>query len=323
MNVLDVTKKIVKGLLPGFLTIPGELSALSARIDETRILTARILIRQMKERGILESLKEAEFKVFSQFGDDGIIQYIVHRTGISPEEESFVEFGVGDYSESNTRFLLLNDNWRGLVMDSDAGRIASLRNSDLFWRHDLTAVPAFVNRENLDDLLHAHGFERNLGLLHIDIDGNDYWVWEALGGASPVIVVMEYNSVFGPERAVTIPYDPSFRRTRAHHSNLYWGCSLKALCLLGEKKGYAFAGTNSHGNNAYFVRKDRAGNLRLPGPETGFVASRFRESRDEKGRLTYLSGKSRLGPIAHLPLFDLERQAMVRVEELAGNAGQP
>jgi hypothetical protein len=250
MKTPDLARRIVKGTLPGLFAIPGELSSLSARIDETKVLVARLLIRQMKERGILHSLKEAEFKVFSQFGDDGIIQYLVHQTGISPEEESFVEFGVGDYTESNTRFLLVHNNWRGLVMDGDAGQIASLHKSDLYWRHDLTAVSVFVSKENLGELLHKHGFEQGLGLMHIDIDGNDYWIWEGLRTPSPVLVIMEYNSVFGSERAVTIPYDPSFRRTRAHHSNLYWGCSLKALWLLAKEKGYVFAGTNSQGNNA-------------------------------------------------------------------------
>jgi hypothetical protein len=131
-----------------------------------------------------------------------------------------------------------------------------------------------------------------------------------------VLVVVEYNSVFGPRHAITIPYDPGFVRTRAHYSNLYWGCSLKALCGLAERKGYAFVGSNSSGNNAHFVRRDRAAGIPILTPEQGYVESRFRESRDRDGRLTYLSGHKRLEAIKDLKVYDLDRQEFVRLGDL-------
>ncbi|MDI6739908.1 MAG: hypothetical protein QME74_06045, partial [Candidatus Edwardsbacteria bacterium] len=76
------------------------------------MLTAKVHINSIKEKGILKSIQDAEFKVYSQFGDDGIIQYLISQIPI--ENKSFIEFGVQDYTESNTRFLLKNDNWRGL-----------------------------------------------------------------------------------------------------------------------------------------------------------------------------------------------------------------
>jgi hypothetical protein len=213
----------------------------------------RIEARQLAgERGA--ELRESEFRTFSQWGEDGIIQRLVHTVPI--ERKLFVEFGVQDYSESNTRFLLLNDNWSGLVMDGDEANIAAIRRSDLFWRHNIKAQRAFVTRENIDELLRGNGVEGDIGLLSIDIDGNDYWVWEAISSIAPRIVIAEYNARFGPQRAVTIPYDPAFTRQRAHYSMIYYGASLAALTQLGKRKGYALVGCNSAGNNAFFVRRD-------------------------------------------------------------------
>ncbi|MFM6253830.1 MAG: hypothetical protein ACKPEQ_32600, partial [Dolichospermum sp.] len=84
----------------------------------------------------------------------------------------------------------------------------------------------------------------------MDIDGNDYWVWQAIDCINPAIVISEYNFRFGANKAVTVPYDASFVRSKAHYSNIYYGASLKALCILADKKGYAFVGCNSAGNNA-------------------------------------------------------------------------
>ena len=182
-------------------------------------------------------------------------------------------------------------------MDSSPANMSHVRTSPYFWKCDLTAVATFINRENINDLLDDQGFSGRIGLLSIDIDGIDFWVWERIEVANPIVVIVEYNSVFGVEHAVTIPYDPDFRRTRAHYSNLYWGCSLRALCLLAERKGYVFVGCSSVGNNAYFVRRDKLGPLKELSAEQGYVMSRFRESRDISGQLNYLTGKDRLQEI--------------------------
>ena len=280
------------------------------------MLSARVLINQMKLRGIVSSIHEAEFKVFSQFGDDGIIQYLVHSVGIPEDQRVFVEFGVENYEEANTRFLLMNDNWRGLVMDSSPANMSHVRTSPYFWKCDLTAVATFINRENINDLLDDKGFSGRIGLLSIDIDGIDFWVWERIEVANPIVVIVEYNSVFGVEHAVTIPYDPDFRRTRAHYSNLYWGCSLRALCLLAERKGYVFVGCSSIGNNAYFVRRDKLGPLKGLSAEQGYVMSRFRESRDISGQLNYLTGKDRLQEISGLNVYDLVQDRITTIAKL-------
>lgn len=264
-------------------------------------LTADLLIAQRRAQPAL-GLRDWEFRVCSQWGQDGIIQYLIDRVPI--ENRTFVEFGVQNYHESSTRFLLMHDNWSGLIIDGDAEGIAGIRREPFYWQHDLTALNAFITRENINDLL-AQRFSGDLGLLVIDIDGNDHWVWEAIEVVRPRIVICEYNSVFGAARAVTVPYRPDFTRTAAHHSNLYFGASLAALHRLAQRKGYVFVGCNSHGNDAFFVRADVAQNVAEVSLREGYVESKFRESVDAQGRLTCLSGPDRFEAIAHLEVFDL------------------
>lgn len=247
------------------------------------------------------SLLDAEFRVFSQWGEDGIIEHLIQRVPI--EDESFVEFGVESYTEANTRFLLMHRNWRGLILDGGSDHLTQLR-SPLGWRHDLTAVQAFITAENINELLENHGYSGDLGLLSIDVDGNDYWIWKALNVATPRIVVVEYNAVFGPDAAVTIPYDPSFQRSVAHHSNLYWGASLRALTGLAEEKGYRLVGTNRAGNNAFFLRSDLDTDVPSLSVQDAFRVSRFRESRNRDGGLSYLSGRERAELIADQLVVD-------------------
>lgn len=280
-------------------------------MDELKLLTGRLLANQV--RASAKSFRDAEFKVFSQFGDDGIIQYLIARLEIPPQLTSFVEFGVQDYSESNTRFLLLNDNWRGLIMDGDERSMESVRARDMYWRHDLTALCRWIDRDNINSILEESGFSGPIGILSVDIDGNDYWVWQRITAVQPVIVIAEYNSVFGARQAITVPYDPAFNRTKAHYSNLYWGASLSALASVGRSKGYAFVGSNFAGNNAYFVHESyigRGGIVAIT-PEQGYVESRFRESRDKQGGLTYVGGAARRRLIAGMPVYDVEQGAVV------------
>ncbi len=249
-------------------------------------------------------LRASEFKVFSQWGEDGIIQFLLRHVPVA--RPLFVEFGVQNFTEANTRFLLTNNNWSGLIMDGSESDIDYVRRDPIYWRYNLKAVRAFVTRENINQLLRDNGVEGEIGLLSIDIDGNDYWVWEQITVVTPAIVVVEYNARFGAERAVTVPYAADFERTRAHHSNIYYGASLAALVALGRRKGYAFVGTNSAGNNAFFVRADlRPETLPEQTPSHGYTASQFRETRDENGRLTFASPQEEAAILHSLPLVEV------------------
>jgi hypothetical protein len=271
---------------------------------ESEILAiGRILSETISAKTNYKSISDFEFKIFSQFGDDGIIQWLIHNMQI--EEENFVEFGVQDYKESNTRFLLMNNNWSGMVIDGSAKNIKKIINSSYYWRHALQAEHAFVNRDNINNLLLTSGFGKNIGLLHIDIDGMDYWVWEKISAITPSILILEYNSLFGCERAITVPYDAEFIRSRYHYSNLYFGASLVALCDLSNKKGYAFIGCNSAGNNAYFVKRNLlCGIIQELSPEEGYIASKFRECRDKHGLLNFIDRSEMIKQITGMPVYN-------------------
>jgi hypothetical protein len=247
-----------------------------------------------------------EFQVYSQWGEDGIIQHLLRHVRVP--RKLFVEFGVEDYTEANTRFLVVNDDWAGLVLDGGEANIGAIRKDDLYWRHNLKAVQAFITRENINDLLRDHGVTGEIGILSIDIDGNDYWVWESCDVVSPAIVIVEYNSRFGPERAVTVPYDPGFVRHKAHHSCAYYGASLTALVALGKRKGFAFVGSNRAGNNAFFVRRDLlAGPLVELTVAEGYVERQFRETRDADGRLAFPTPEEEAALVGSLPLVEVPR----------------
>jgi hypothetical protein len=258
-----------------------------------------------------DRLHACEFSVFSQWGEDGILQYLLHHVPI--RHRTFIEFGVEDYQEANTRFLLLQDNWSGFVLDGSPAHLASIRGDALFWRRDLQARAAFVTRENIDTLLAECGFDSDLGLLSIDVDGNDYWLWEAMSGFQPRVVSCEYNPLFGHE-PVCVPYDPGFRRLDAHHSGLYYGASLAALAHLGRARGYVLAGADSSGTNAYFVRADLAPPGLAIEPHAAYVSSTIRQSRDRAGHLTFARRHEQFSLIAGLPVIDVttgERHPLV------------
>jgi hypothetical protein len=267
----------------------------------------------------LSRLRDAEFRVFSQFGEDGILQYLVDKVPI--ENETFVEFGVQDYRESNTRFLVCNNNWRGLILDGDDAHVAFLRSSPLGWRHTIDARSVFITRENINSTLKSAGYSGDIGLLSVDIDGNDYWVLAAITDVRPRILVVEYNSTFGPDAAVSIPYDPAFDRTAAHFSNLYWGASLAAVCRAAAGIEMTFVGSNSAGNNAFFVRDDLVGDLPRPTISEEWVDARFRESRDAEGNLTFLANReARLALIGDEPLVDVATGKTGSVRTLLGGS---
>ena len=129
--------------------INQKLSALAVENNSHKILPANILARLNKanEQQIIQNIQLAEFKVFSQWGDDGIIQFLVDYLDI--RHKTFIEFGVQNYTEANTRFLLVNNNWAGLIMDGSEENINYIKKDDIYWQHELTAVPVFITTENI------------------------------------------------------------------------------------------------------------------------------------------------------------------------------
>jgi len=291
------------------------LSALSEQglllHEQQMLIHGKLLSESVKSQKRIASLSDIEFKVFSQWGDDGIIQWL---TGVLEfPSRTFAEFGVANYRESNTRFLMMNDNWSGLAMDGSDANVAQIVNSEYFWKYQLEAKATFIDADNINALLEESRVGREVGILHIDLDGNDYWIWEKIDVVNPIVVILEYNSLFGVDRAVTVPYAKDFDRTKAHYSNLYWGASFRALYQLSMSKGYAFIGCNSAGNNAYFVRRGLHHGLRVLSPDEGYVVSKFAESRNEKGELSFVRGSGRLDVIRGLPVLNTRTGLVERI----------
>jgi hypothetical protein len=282
--------------------------------NKTLVLLGRIQAENNKNKKNIKDLEEVEFQIFSQRGEDGILQYLINQIEIP--NRIFIEFGVENYTESNTRFLLINNNWSGLVIDSSKENIRFIKNDFIYWKYDITAYQSFITSDNINELISKYTSCKDIGLLSIDIDGNDYWIWEAISEIQPRIVVCEYNSSFGKNLKVSVPYDPDFSRTKKHYSNLYFGASLAAICHLGEKKGYDFIGTSGAGVNAFFVRKDISSAFNKFQAEEGFRISTNKDSKDKKGKLTFLSHGERLPLIKELPLIEVESGARELIKKI-------
>ena len=279
------------------------ISQINHSKEEILFGQGQILVRQLEGTGFSGGFGGSEFKVFSQNGEDGIIQFLIHKIPEIPR--TFIEFGVETYLESNTRFLLMHNSWKGLVIDGSKENIENIKAQDLYWRFDLTAVERFITKENINSIFKENGFSGEIGILSIDIDGNDYWVWEQISEVQPVIVIAEYNSYFGSERPISVPYKSDFYRTNAHFSNLYFGASLSALNHLAEVKGYSLIGCNRSGNNAFFVRKDKLNGLTPVPVSKAFIDTPSREARDEKGNLTFADSPSRRKLIEGMPVINV------------------
>lgn len=198
------------------------------------------------------------FKVFSQNDEDGIIQEIFRRIGMT--NRKFVEFGVQNGFECNTTKLLI-EGWHGLWIEADAkstSQIVKHFKSFLAERR-LTLVEATVTVENINSLLEKAGLAGDIDFLCIDIDCNDYWVWKAIERIRPRVVCIEYNTSLRPPLSLVVPYAP----TNSWGGSNYFGASLEALVRLGRTKGYRIVGCCFAGVNAFFVRDDLCRDLFL------------------------------------------------------------
>ena len=299
--------KSLRALINEFKSAFQNTWRMSERLDEIKI-NQGLILSALNETRNSTNLADYEFKVFSQWGEDGIIQHL--SKAIEMKHKTFIEFGVESFIEANCRFLLMKDNWRGYVIDASPSNIAVLKNSYFYWKFELVAVDAFVTKENINELLAKSGFDEDVGILSIDIDGNDYSILEAIYTIRPRILICEYNAVFG-DRKISVPYDPNFSRTEKHFSNLYWGASLSAMTFLANQKGYSLVGTNGSGCNAFYVRDDLLNEkVKVLTAEQAFISSTIRQSRDKQGSLSHLAGSARLEAIKGLRVVNVETQAM-------------
>lgn len=195
------------------------------------------------------------FHLMAQNEEDGIIYELVGRC--APEHRRFVELGCGS-NGGNSGFLAVELGWKGLMVDGDQGKLATARRR--FSNAKVKCLHSWITRDDVDSLITGAGLDGEVGMLSIDIDGNDYWLWKAISACSPRLVIIEYNSLFGPKQSVTVPYDESFDRhayPKARDGKaIYFGASIEALVRLGRSKGYRLVTIEPRGVNAFFLRND-------------------------------------------------------------------
>ncbi len=207
-----------------------------------------------KEQKKHTAINRYESSLHSQNGEDGIIRYIFSVIGF--ESRYFVEFGFGAH-QCNSLRLLLHESFEGLLMDGseEQCRIFNLSCKKM-QLNSVLAVNAFIDVTNLQKLIVLNDVPDQIDFLSIDVDGNDYWLWEILDCINPRVVCIEYNSGIGPDYSWSTPYSADFERFSAHPSGFFAGASLKALESLGQRKGYRLVACDSTGTNAFFIRKD-------------------------------------------------------------------
>ena len=287
-------------------------------IEEIKILKGKIL-SELQNLNDSNNLNDREFKVFSQFGEDGIINFLVKKTGIKDDEKFFVEIGVGDYSECNTKFLLMNDFWTGVVIEGNKESANHIKDKGICWKYGLKVISEWVRKDNIKSLIEKNVSNNKIGLLSLDIDGNDYWILNEIKNIKPIIIIVEWNSLFGSKKSVTTPYDDNFVREKKHFSGQYWGASIKAFHDLMKSRGYFLVGSNMAGNNLFFVREDRKNDLIEKKTSEAFQKQIFKDSRDENGKLNFLDNREKLKVIENLDVFDLEEKKMIKISELVEN----
>jgi hypothetical protein len=228
-----------------------------------------ILANQYRElangRKPLPSFEDTEFRAFSQNGEDGILLYVFSLIGMGGRR--CVEICAGDGIECNTANLIVNHGWSGLLFDADErlierGRAYYSRVADTA-QFPPRLVNSWITRGNVNDLIKVNGFEGPVDLLSLDLDGVDYWIWEAIDVIRPRVVMAEVQCIWGSERAVTVPYSDTFKTPPIDRFLIYSGASLPAFVKLGRKKGYRLVGVQRLGYNAVFVA-DGVGETMLP-----------------------------------------------------------
>jgi hypothetical protein len=243
----EIRNKFFKPIVSGLAEV-GKDAHRIALIEKSQLVD-RILAdpRYADER----RLERFGNKIFSQFEEDGIIREIFRRIGTT--NKRFVEFGVGTGIENNTVALLLY-GWTGLWIEGNPNSVREIKTrfADVL-RSRLSVTHAFITAENINELIGAWG-KGEIDLLSIDIDGNDYYVFEAIDIVRPRAVVIEYNAKFPPD----LPVVQKYKADHIWRQNDYFGASLAALERVARKKGYALVGCNLAGANAFFVRQDLA-----------------------------------------------------------------
>ena len=214
------------------------------------------LVQQYQAQAIkneLPNIQTTGFRVFSQFEEDGLLLYIFSVIGFT--HKTFVEIGSDDGINSNSANLYFNHGFYGLFIDGNEKAIARGQKFYAKYPHPWFYKPKFecakVTAENVNELIANNGLNGEIGLLSIDIDGNDYWVWKAIEVAQPQVVIIETHVEFGLNNIV-VPYNPNYIYPGKHP--VYHGASPVAMVNLAKTKGYRLVAANQMGFNFIFIK---------------------------------------------------------------------
>lgn len=257
----------------------------------------------------VKNIQEVDLKIFSQNGEDGIIDYLMSKLKLIPSSTNFIEIGVGDYRESNTRFIYNRFHPKGLIVDCMDNMESKVKPHINLWKGDLRVCNTRVNSKNINEII-KNNCDFQIDLFSIDIDSVDYWIIKELKKNISKIFIAEFNPVFGPDLRVTVPNIDSFDRTKYHYSNLCYGMSLRALIELMDEKNYYFIGTNLQKMNAFFISKDFEKenffkNI-IINEYKNYTNSNVRDSRDKNYNLNFLSGSNKIKEISDCEVINLE-----------------
>jgi hypothetical protein len=233
-------------------------------------------------------INQVGWRAFSQFDEDGILLYIFSIIGTT--NRLAIEIGAdcsGDFlefPESNITNLIVNHDWQGLIVDASAKNIKKLtrffKNCRNTSYHPPALIKALVDRQNINQLIKKSGLTGEIDLFSLDVDSNDYWLFQALEIIQPRVLVLEFNQFWQSKDAVTIPYQEdaaAFTKLRTENTD-YFGASLEAMTKLAKQKGYRLVALNSFGHNAFFV-KANLGKKFLPTLQVKQTKTSYPESK--------------------------------------------
>jgi hypothetical protein len=293
----------------GYQLVAGSfLSILISRIFrnsiddfKVRIGQAEIAAKKSYHQNFVH-LWDAEVKVFSQWGEDGIIEYLCDVIELT--KPKMIEFGAGNFTECNSRFLTYNRGASAVLVDGRRDLVKSARRQEIYWKSTIIPITEWIRPSNVNKLIEIA--KKELGgvdIISFDLDGNDYWIMKESDLSGAKVIIVEYNPLFGWKFPVSVKENSNFDRTKAHYSWLFYGASILAFVELLASKGFIFVGSNRVGNNAFFLNKNKVANfpLELPKDLEKYVDWRVRESRDKNQHLDYKSIKE-----AQESIFDME-----------------
>ena len=237
--------------------------------DAASQLALSLTYRQLAASGAtLPALNDVGFQAYSQTNEDGILLFIFSIIGTT--NKRCVEICAGHGMECNTANLIINHGWIGLLVDGNPECVRQGR--EFYETNKATFVypPVFIcswiKKDNVNALLSENGFQGEIDLLSLDMDGVDYWIWETIEVISPRVVVLEYQDIIGPEKSLAVPYADNFdahKYPTTQGMPNFCGASLSAFVKLAQRKGYRLVGCNRSGYNAFFI-KNNLGEKEMP-----------------------------------------------------------